>query len=79
ERIVTAETRKKGMFIYVEEELTNNGTIDMTSKGAEVVGQNVYLWKNEDETYEYVPAEGATGGAGTYGYSERYYNGMRKL
>ena len=78
ERIVTAETRKKGMFIYVEEELTNNGTIDMTSKGAEVVGQNVYLWKNEDETYEFVPAEGATGGARTYGYSKRVKEGWSR-
>ncbi len=69
ERIVTAETRKKGMFIYVEEELTNDGTIDMTSKGANAEGQDVYLWKNDDNSYEYVPAVGATGGAGTYGYS----------
>lgn len=51
----------KGMFIYCTGTLTNNGTISMTARGAKAVGQNVYLYKNADETYEYIPA---TGGAG---------------
>ena len=36
----------KGMFIYCTGTITNNGTIDMTARGAKAVGQNVYLWKN---------------------------------
>ena len=44
----------KGMFIYCTGTLTNNGTINMTARGAKAVGQNVYMWKNEDGSYEYV-------------------------
>src|SRR5690554_6730407 len=59
--LLTPTTRKKGMFIYVKGTLTNNGTISMTARGAVAEGQNVYLWKNSDETYEYVPAVGGAG------------------
>ena len=62
----------KGMTIYCTGTLKNNGTIDMTARGAKAVGQNVYLFKNADNTYEYVPAIGADGGAsvgGTAGYA----------
>ncbi len=52
----------KGFTLYVTGKLTNKGTID-NSHGAKAVGQNVYLWKNTDGTYEYVPAVGAVGGA----------------
>ena len=52
----------KGFTIYVTGKLTNKGTID-NSHGAKAEGQNVYLWKNTDGTYEYVPAEGGSGGA----------------
>ena len=52
----------KGFTIYVTGKLTNKGTID-NSHGAYAEGQNVYLWKNTDGTYEYVPAEGGSGGA----------------
>ena len=44
--------------------LTNNGTISMTARGAKAEGQNVYLFKNLDSTYEYVPKEGGSGGKG---------------
>ena len=55
---------KKGMFIYCAGTLTNNGTITMTAKGTvNQSGENVYLYKNEDNTYEYVPAVGGAGGA----------------
>ena len=47
----------KGFTLYVTGKLTNKGTID-NSHGAKAVGQNVYLWKNTDGTYEYVPAVG---------------------
>lgn len=56
----------KGLFIYSTGELSNNGTIDMTARGAKAQGQDVYLWKNkvyeeESKKYEYVPAVGANG------------------
>ena len=70
----------KGFTIYVTGKLTNKGTID-NSHGAYAEGQNVYLWKNTDGSYEYVPAEGeisdksgtgrgTAGGGGNIGYSK---------
>ena len=64
ENLITAQARKKGMFIYVGEELINSGEISMTARGAKAEGQNVYLWKHKNGTYEYVPAEGAEGAEG---------------
>ena len=52
----------KGMMIYCTGTITNNGTISMTARGARAEGQNVYLWRNNDGSYEYVPAVGAVGG-----------------
>ena len=52
----------KGLLLYVTGKLTNNGTID-NSHGAYAEGQNVYLWKNADGTYEYIPASGGAGGS----------------
>lgn len=52
----------KGMAIYCTGTLTNNGTISMTARGAKAEGQDVYLWKNTDNTYEFVPAVGGAGG-----------------
>lgn len=52
----------KGMMIYCTGTLTNNGTISMTARGAKAEGQNVYLWKNSDNSYEFVPAVGAEWG-----------------
>ena len=59
----TAYGGTKGMLLYVTGNLENNGTITMTARGAKATGQNVYLWKNENNSYEYVPAIGAAGGA----------------
>ena len=53
----------KGFMLYVTGTLTNNGTID-NSHGAYATGENVYLWKNANNTYEYVPAQGGVGGIG---------------
>ena len=53
----------KGFVLYVTGNLINNGTID-NSHGAYAEGQNVYIWKNTNGTYEYVPEEGASGGSG---------------
>ncbi len=55
-------TYKKGMYLCVMGELVNNGTISMTARGTyNVQGEDVYLWKNNDSSYEYVPASGASG------------------
>ncbi len=54
----------KGMLLYVKGKLINNGIITMTARGARAEGQNVYLWKNENDSYEYVPSLGVTGGQG---------------
>ncbi len=52
----------KGLIVYCEESVTNNGTINMTARGAKALGQNVYLWKNANGTFEYVPTQGGAGG-----------------
>lgn len=57
----------KGLIIYCTGTITNNGNISMTSRGAKATGENVYLWKNLDGTFEYVPAVGAIGGTGYTG------------
>ena len=49
----------KGMIVYCTGTLTNNGTISMTERGAKAVGQNVYLFKNKNNTFEYIPSTGA--------------------
>lgn len=61
----------KGFMLYVTGTLTNNGIID-NSHGGYAIGQNVYLWKNANGEYEYVPAvnnettrKTGNGGAGT--------------
>ncbi|MNS82809.1 hypothetical protein D3C72_1165650 [compost metagenome] len=54
----------KGLLIYCSGEITNNGEISMTARGAKAIGQNVYLWKNSDNTFEYIDAIGANGSAG---------------
>lgn len=56
----------KGMFIYCTGTLTNNGTISMTARGAKAEGQDVYLYKNIDGSYECVPAVGGAGAAAVY-------------
>ena len=52
----------KGFLLYVTGTLINTGTID-NSHGAKAAGQDVYLYKNSDDTYEFIPAAGAAGGA----------------
>ena len=46
----------KGMIVYCTGTLENNGDISMTCRGAYAKGQNVYLYKNSNNTYEFVPA-----------------------
>lgn len=56
----------KGMMIYCTGVITNNGIISMTARGARAEGENVYLYRNIDGTYEYIPADGALGGTEIY-------------
>lgn len=65
----------KGLLVYSEGTLTNNGTISMTARGARSEGQNVYLWKNQDGSYEYVPAEGGNGATGASAYGSTWVSG----
>lgn len=68
----------KGMLLYTTGTLTNNGTISMTARGAKAVGQNVYLWQNQDASYEYVPQIGATGGNATTGNGNDGVEGSKR-
>ena len=45
------------MFVYCTDNLTNNGLISMTARGAKAKGENVYLFKKLDGSFEYVPAQ----------------------
>ena len=65
----------KGMMIYCTGTLTNNGTISMTARGAKAEGQNVYLWKNSDNSYEFVPAVGAEGGVKSQAVGNSIFGG----
>lgn len=68
---------KKGMFIYCAGTLTNNGEITMTARGTvNQAGENVYLYKNANSTYEYVPAIGAAGGSSVSGKSSGRAGGV---
>ena len=73
-------TYKKGMYLCVIGELTNNGNISMTARGTyNQEGENVYLWKNKGENkeqdFEYVPAVGGQGGAGLTTTKNQFKNG----
>lgn len=77
DRLITAQTRKKGMFIYVAGELTNSGNISMTARGAKAEGQDVYLLKHDNGIYEYVPAVGTEGGIAVSAYKNSSKNGIK--
>jgi len=52
------QTRKKGFVLYVDGDLTINGTLSMSSRGASAAGQNLYLLAGYS-----ISAVGANGGA----------------
>ena len=54
----------KGMVIYCTGNIQNEGSINMNGKGAYSNGQNVFLYKNSNGNYEFIPKYGANGGAG---------------
>ena len=66
-------TYKKGMYICVLGNIYNDGTISMTARGTyNAAGQDVYLWKNIDDSYEYVDKNGGAGGASiSYSWSTK--------
>ena len=50
----------------------------MTARGTyNHEGENVYLWKNIDNSYEYVPAIGGAGGAGIKSTRNQAYVGNK--
>ncbi len=51
----------KGIVIYCTGRFVNNGITSMTARGAKAKGEDVYLWKNTNNSYEYIPALGALG------------------
>ena len=57
---LTTAARKRGMAIYVTGDTTINGTISMTDRGANAVGQQVLLLNNGTE-YQVAAAGGAGG------------------
>lgn len=57
----------KGMLIYCKGELVNKGTINMSGRGSSANGQNVYLYKNNNDSFEYIPKVGSIGGDGFTG------------
>lgn len=63
---LTSKVPKRGMFIHVLGNLLNRGVISMTAKGAKALGQDLYLWKNNDGTFEIVPAQGEIGAPANY-------------
>lgn len=58
---ITPQVRKKGMTIYCNGTIENNGTISMTARGANAVGQDVLLYQNANGSYEFVPKVGGAG------------------
>ena len=69
---------QKECIYIVNGTLTNNGTISMTARGAKAEGQNVYLFKNIEGNFEYVPAVGGAVGRGGICYfdnSNHIYGG----
>jgi len=71
-------TYKKGMYICVMGDIINRGNISMTARGTyNQEGENVYLWKNIDNTYEFVPAEGGIGGASRYAGRNQHNAGIK--
>jgi len=55
----------KGLIIYCTGKFTNNGEVNMTARGAYAKGQNVYLWKNSETSYEYIASNGGNVRANT--------------
>lgn len=72
---IIPRVRKRGMYLCTMGNLENHGTISMVARGAIAEGQDVYLYRNHNQTYEYIPAIGGTGGAGRYASSGVTYNG----
>jgi len=72
--IITPQVRKKGMTIAVRYNLINHGKISMTARGAISEGQDIYLYKNRDGTFEYIPAVGGSGGVATSGGGNSHGN-----
>jgi len=63
----------KGLFVYCTGTATINGTVNMSGVTCTAEGQNVYLWKNRDGSFEYIRKNGGDGKVGSgYGYDFTY-------
>ncbi len=68
---------KKGMFVYCAGTIENKGKITMTARGTvNQEGEDVFLWKNTDGVYEYVPAIGGNGGTAVKSYYDGAVHGI---
>ena len=54
----------KGLLIYCTGTIQNEGKVTMTEKGAYAEGQNIFLFKNSNNTYEQGKIDGTGGGNG---------------
>ena len=61
----------KGMLLFCTGTLTNRGTI-LNRNGAKAIGENVYLWRNSNGSYEYIPAVGANPGSSFSFYGQNW-------
>ena len=50
----------KGLFIYCTGTATINGTVNMSGVTCSAEGQDVFLWKNRDGSFEYIRKNGGT-------------------
>ena len=64
----------KGMVICCTGNIINNGEISMTKRGGKAEGENVYVLKNSDGSFEYIPAIGGAGATGVPSQTRRNSN-----
>lgn len=71
---LTTPQRCRGLYIFCDN-LINNGTISMTARGCKAEGKNIYLCKLNN-TFQYIPAVGGSGGASCHPLSSGRYSGL---
>ena len=71
---LTTPQRCRGLYIFCDN-LINNGTISMTARGCIGEGKNIYLCRLND-TLQYIPAVGGSGGASCHPLSSTRYSGL---
>lgn len=65
-----------GLLVYTTGQLINNGLITMSERAAYSAGQNVYLYKKVNNSFEFIPKNGGLGGIGGSGQAAHgFYQG----